>query len=92
MKYKAGPDAPGYFKRLREYYRYQEKLSEVDDPLERQELLMDWLAAYLTWPPSRFLKRVAKRLASKVEVDDLLAAVIGGAGIEPKKDETSDGG
>lgn len=93
LKYKVGKNTPGHFKRVRAYYEYQEKLANEKDPLERYELLLDWLAAYLSWPPTRFLKRVAIRLASQEEVDGLIKAVTGlSAEVEPKKDDSSDGG
>ena len=91
LKHSAGPDAPGYLKKLQAYQLYVKKLADVDDPIERYELQLDWLASYLTSPPTKFLKRVAIRRASKNEIDELIALVLGG-GVDQKKDEDSDGG
>jgi hypothetical protein len=91
MKYRVGPDVPGHLKRLRAHYEYVAKMEEIDDPIERYELQLDWLSGYLTWPPGKFLKRVAIRAASKNEIDELIAAVTGNS-IDPKKDDNSSGG
>lgn len=92
LKYKVGPDAPGHYKRLRAYFEHLEKLVEVEDNLERYEIHLDWLASYLSSPPTKFLKRVAVRRASQQEIDDLVKAIRGDVNIDPKKEETSGGG
>ena len=92
MTFKYDVNAPGHLKRLKKYYEYMDAFSEGASFQERYNMMVDWLAMYITEPADPAEAREALENATPSEIEEFRLACLQAGIIPPKKDENSDGG